>query len=56
MGVLTANVTGKGGNWREKLPVAESAPAPHALCGGWGQNPLKCGQRPHLSAVHGIKL
>ena len=44
----TAGVTGKGGNWREKPPDAESAV--------WGRFPESAGSRPHLSGARGVRL
>ena len=52
----TAGVTGKRGTWREKPPDAESAPAPHALCGGWGLIPESVGKGPHLSGARGVRF
>jgi hypothetical protein len=43
---LTAGVTGKGGNWRTKLPDAESAV--------WGRFPASVGECPHLSGARGV--
>jgi hypothetical protein len=45
---LTAGVTGKGGNWRTKLPDAESAV--------WGRYPESVGECPHLSGARGVGL
>jgi hypothetical protein len=52
----TAGATDKGEIWRIKPPDAESAPAPHALCGGWGCFPESAagGEHPHLSVARGV--